>query len=103
MRADSASPSPRSIVGIALRVGDGHARVAVGLGADATAFLVALGAVLARQLFALAAHARVDVLLGAGRQLGAIDAHVAHLDAELCERRRALVGDRPSSPARARW
>src|SRR5262249_55532625 len=67
---------------VALRVGDDHRRLAVRVGADPPRALVALGAAPAREPLALGLHPRVDALLDAGRQLGAVDADVGDLDPE---------------------
>ena len=80
-------------LGVPPRLGHDHLRRAIGLGPDRARLLLALRAVLSRQPIALGAHARVDVLLGLLRQLGAIDAHVADLDAEALRRLAALLRD----------
>ena len=68
---------------LAFRLGDRHDRFAVGLGADAGRKLRALGAKLCRLRQALRLHALEGLLRDLRQEVGALDADVDDIDADL--------------------
>ena len=71
------------LLGLGVGFGEQHRHVAIGFGADFLALLAALGAELGGLALPLGLHALIDRLAVLFRQVGAADAHVDDLDAEL--------------------
>ena len=91
MRLRSASPCAAQDLRLAFRLGDRHDRFAVRLGAYAGRELRALGAKLRRFRQALRLHAFEGLLRDLGQEIGALDAHVDDIDADLCGERAQLL------------
>ena len=78
---------------LALRLGEDHGALALGIGAHGLRRLGALAAVLRRLLLALGLHAGIDRLAVLLRQIGAAQPDIDDLDAEGLGLRRDVVAD----------
>ena len=91
----SASPSPRTRLGAALRLGNDDGTFTVRVGAHGLRRLGALAAILCRLLLAFRHHASKNRLAVFLRQIGAADPDIDDLDAKRLSLLADLVADLP--------